>query len=170
MQGNKQHNIEITPTKIKKIICKMVNCKALGPDSLHGYWIKMLVSMQERIVFHLQSWKTIGELPDWMTTGLIVLLLKGKSKGNELSNYSSITCLRLMSKLRTEVAVDEIYNHQEENNLLPGGQKGCCRNSRGTKDQLLIDKAVMKNCSRKKVRLSMVWIDYQKTYDMVSQS
>ena len=86
MQGNKQHNIEITPTKIKKIICKMVNCKALGPDSLHGYWIKMLVSMQERIVFHLQSWKTIGELPDWMTTGLIVLLLKGKSKGNELSN------------------------------------------------------------------------------------
>ena len=120
MQGNKQHNIEITPTKIKKIICKMVNCKALGPDSLHGYWIKMLMSMQGRIVFHRQSWKTISELPDWMTTGLIDLLLKGKSKGNKLSNYRPITCLRLMSKLLTAVVVDEIYNHQEENNLLQG--------------------------------------------------
>ena len=120
MQGNKQHNIEITPTKIKKIICKMVNCKALGPDSLHGYWIKMLMSMQGRIVFHRQSWKTISELPDWMTTGLIDLLLKGKSKGNKLSNYRPITCLRLMSKLLTAVVVDEIYNHQEENNLVQG--------------------------------------------------
>ena len=120
MQGNKQHNIEITPTKIKKIICKMVNCKALGPDSLHGYWIKMLMSMQRRIVFHRQSWKTISELPDWMMTGLIDLLLKGKSKGNKLSNYRPITCLRLMSKLLTAVVVDEIYNHQEENNLLQG--------------------------------------------------
>ena len=120
MQGNKQHNIEITPTKIKKIICKMVNCKALGPDSLHGYWIKMLMSMQGRIVFHRQSWKIISELPDWMTTGLIDLLLKGKSKGNKLSNYRPITCLRLMSKLLTAVVVDEIYNHQEENNLLQG--------------------------------------------------
>ena len=120
MQGNKQHNIEITPTKIKKIICKMVNCKALGPDSLHGYWIKMLMSVQGRIVFHRQSWKTISELPDWMTTGLIDLLLKGKSKGNKLSNYRPITCLRLMSKLLTAVVVDEIYNHQEENNLLQG--------------------------------------------------
>ena len=98
----------------------MVNCKALGPDSLHGYWIKMLMSMQGRIVFHRQSWKIISELPDWMTTGLIDLLLKGKSKGNKLSNYRPITCLRLMSKLLTAVVVDEIYNHQEENNLLQG--------------------------------------------------
>ena len=120
MQGNKQQNIEIAPKKIKKIICKMVNCKALGPDSLHGYWIKMLMSMQRRIVFHRESWKTISELPDWMMTGLIDLLLKGKSKGNKLSNYRPITCLRLMSKLLTAVVVDEIYNHQEENNLLKG--------------------------------------------------
>ena len=45
-------------------------------------------------------------------------------------------------------------------------QKGCLRNTRGTKDQLLIDKAVMKKCSRRRVRLSMVWIDYWNAYDM----
>ena len=39
-----------------------------------------------------------------------------------------------------------------------------------TKDQLLIDKAIMENFRRRKVGLSMVWIDYQKAYDMVPHS
>ena len=55
MQGNKQQNIEIAPTKIKERTRKMANWKALGPDGVHGYWIKMLVSMQERIAFHLEN-------------------------------------------------------------------------------------------------------------------
>ena len=75
-----------------------------------------------------------------------------------------------MKKLITGIAADEIYNHLEENDLLPEEQKGCRRNSRGTKDQLLIDKAVMKNRKRRKVGLSMVWIDYRKAYDMVAHS
>ena len=67
-----------------------------------------------------------------------------------------ITCLPRMCKLLTGIVADEIYNHLEENDLLPEDHKGCRRNSRGTKDQLLIDKAVMKNGRRRKVGLSMV--------------
>ena len=36
MQGNKQQNIEITPTNIKKIR-KMANCQSPGSDGVHGY-------------------------------------------------------------------------------------------------------------------------------------
>ena len=145
----------------------MANWKATGPGGVHGYWIKMLASMQERIAFHLQSCITRGEVPGWMTTSQTVLLLKYKSKGNEVSNYRPTTHLPLMWKLLAGIIADEIYNHLEDNYLLPEKQKGCHRNSRGTKDQLLIDKAVMKNCRRRKVGLRMVWTDYQKTYDMV---
>ena len=99
MQGNKQQNIEITPTKIKERIRKLANWKAPGPYGVHGYWVKMLVSMPERIAFHLQSCITRSEVPDWMTTGQTVLLLKDKSKGNKVSNYRPITCLLLMWKL-----------------------------------------------------------------------
>ena len=81
----------------------MANWKAPGPDVVHGYWIKMFVSMQERIGFHLQSCITRGEVPDWMTTGWTVLLLKDKSKENEVSNYRSITCLPLIWKLLTGI-------------------------------------------------------------------
>ena len=100
-----------------------------------------------------------------MTTGRAVLLLKDKSKGNEVSTYRPITYLPLMCKLFTSIVADEIYNHLKENDLSPEEQKGCRRNRRGTKDQLLIDKAVMKNCRRRKVGLSMVWVNYRKAYD-----
>ena len=49
MQGSKQHNTEITPTKIKERISEMVKWKAPGLDVFHGYWIKTFVSIQERI-------------------------------------------------------------------------------------------------------------------------
>ena len=62
------------------------------------------------------------------------------------------------------------YNHLEENDLLPEEQNSRSRNSRCTKDQLLIDKAVMKNRRRRKDGLNMVWIDYRKAYYMVPQS
>ena len=51
-----------------------------------------------------------------------------------------------MWKLLRGIAADEIYNHLEENDLLPEEQKGCRRNSSGTNDQLLIYKTVMENC------------------------
>ena len=156
MHSNKQRNIDITPTKLNERILKILNWKPSGPDGVHGYGIKMLVQMQERIAFHLESCITRDEVPDWMTTGQTVLLLKEKSKGKEERNYGPITCLPLMWKLITGIAADEIYNHLEENDLLPEEQRGCRRNSRGTKDQLLIDKAIMKNCRRRKVGLSMV--------------
>ena len=105
-----------------------------------------------------------------MTTGRTVLLLIDKSKRNEVSNYRPITCLLNTWKWITDIVADEIYNHLEENDLLPEEQKGYRRKSRGTMDQLLIDKAVMKNRRRRKVGLSMVWIDYRKAYDMVAHS
>ena len=47
-------------------------------------------------------------------------------------------------------------------NLLPVEQKGCRRNSRGTKDQLLIDKTVLNDCEKSHTNLRMAWIDYKK--------
>ena len=40
---------------------------------------------------------------------------------------------------------EEIYSHLDSNCLLPKEQKGCRKKSRGTNDQLLIDKAIIRN-------------------------
>ena len=47
--------------------------------------------------------------------------------------------------------VEIAYRHLEKNDLLPEEHKGCHRNSRGTKDQLLIDNAVMKNVGEERL-------------------
>ena len=124
IQGNRQQNIEITPTTIKERIRKMANWKTPGFDGVHGYWIKMLVSMQERITFHLLSCISRGEVPDWTKTGGAVLLMKDKSKRNQVSNDNPITCLPLMWKLFIGILADEIYNNLEKNDLLLEEQKG----------------------------------------------
>ena len=46
---------------------------------------------------------------------------------------------------------DEIYGHLKRSRLLQNEQKGCCRVSRGTKNQLLIDK---RNCRKGKEKSS----------------
>ena len=58
-----------------------------------------------------------------MTTVRHVLLMKDKSKGNEVSSYKPITCLTLMWKLYICIPADEIYEWLEENDLLPGERK-----------------------------------------------
>ena len=42
--------------------------------------------------------------------------------------------------------------------------------SRGTKDQLLIDKKILRDCRKRYANLGMAWIDYNKAYDMAPQS
>ena len=53
---------------------------------------------------------------------------------------------------------------------MPLEQTGCKRKSRGTKDQLLIDKMVLADCKRKHKNLAVTWVDYKKGYDMVPHS
>ena len=54
--------------------------------------------------------------------------------------------------------------------FLPDEQKGGRRKSRGTKDQLLIDKMIIRNCKRRLTGLGKAWVDYNKAYDMVPHS
>ena len=81
-----------------------------------------------------------------MTHGRTVLCRKDPRKGNTAVNYRPITCLPLMWKLLTGEIAEEMYNYLEREKILPEEQKGCKRGSRGTKDQLLIDKTVLKDC------------------------
>ena len=58
----------------------------------------------------------------------------------------------------------------EEEKILPEEQKGCKRNSRGTKDQVFLDKAVLRDRKRRSTNLAMAWIDYRKAYGMIPYS
>ena len=63
-----------------------------------------------------------------------------------------------------------MLNHLENNGLIPDEQKGDHRKSRGTKNQLLIDKLILRNAKRRKTNLHAAWIDYKKTFDSLPHS
>ncbi|XP_063595812.1 uncharacterized protein LOC134772704 [Penaeus indicus] len=164
-------DMEITVEMVKTQSRKIPNWKAPGRDGVQGYWIKQLSSLHERIANQLNEIISgANRLPEWMVYGRTVLCQKDPAKGRAVDNFRPISCLPLMWKLLTGMIAEEMYGFLEREKILPDEQKGCRKGSRGTKDQLLIDKTVLKDCKRRKTNLAMAWIDYKKAYDMVPHS
>ena len=97
-----------------------------------------------------------------MVTRKTLLGIKEIQKGNLVSNVRPITCLSLIWRLLTDIFAAELYEHLQKTNLLPGRGKGFRKRKRGTKDQLLIDKMIVKDCKRWLPSLAVACIDYSK--------
>ena len=164
---NKMEDLIITKGKIKQMVKRMKNWSAPGLDELHAYWLKHLDSMHERMATQMNSFIQSGEGEEWLSTGKTILLMKDPNKGLIPGNYRPITCLPTTFKLLTSIIAVKIQDYLENNNLIPEEQKGNRRQTRGTKDQLLIDKMILRNSKRRKTNLNMAWIDYKKAFDSV---
>ena len=166
-----QENVVVTVEMKKSKVRKLPNWKAPGPDGVQGYWLKNLPSQHDRIVRQMND--TINnskDTPDWLTKRRTVLCQKDPQKEDAVDNFRPISCLPLMWKLITGIISDVMYEFLVESDYLPSEQKGCKKKSRGAKDQLLIDKAILRDSKKKHRNLAMAWIDYRKAYDMVPHS
>lgn len=160
----------IKTTEFTSVLSKTHNWKSPGSDQIQNYWLKAFPVTHSYII---EAFNKIIEkpqqMPEWLTAGITYLLPKSKST-TEPRNYRPITCLSTMYKMLTGIIARRISLHLEEHNLLPEEQKGCHPGSKGCKDQLLISKAILEDCSKRKKNLNMAWIDYQKAFDRVPHS
>ena len=163
----KQCDILIDSDKIWVQLRKVPNWKSPGPDGLLGYWLKNFTSCVDRIAKYFPDCLHVHNVPEWMTRGKTSLSIKDREKGPVVTNFRPITCLPSMWKLLTSVLAKAMYEHLEQNGLLVDDQKGCRKRSRGTKDQFLVDKMVMRNRKRRSCGLAMAWIDYRKACDSI---
>ena len=166
----KQNDLLIDVEMVRSGVRRLSNWKAPGPYGVVGFWFKKLTSLHPVMAGKLQLCLENGKVPLWMVKGRTVLIQKDPSKGTVASNYRPIACLPIMWKLLTGMFAESIYDHLDDQKLLPEEQKGCRKQSRGTKDQLLIDKAITKDARLKCRSLNMAWVDYKKAYDMVPHS
>ena len=83
---NKQGRVQILQEKLKKILKKILNWKAPGPDGLQGFWLKNFISLDKNLAWHFNACLE-QETPEWMSKGRTVLIQKDKSKVKEVSNY-----------------------------------------------------------------------------------
>ena len=143
---------------------KIPNWKAPGKDGVQGFSIKKLTSLHEQqTTFQLNKILNVNEqLPNWLTYGRTVLCQIDRTKGNSVDNYRPISCLPLMWKFLTGLISEHLYSFLEEEKIFLEEQKDCQRNSRGTKDQVLLDKTVLRDCRRKNTNFAMAGIYYRK--------
>ena len=83
-----------------------------------------------------------------------------------------LECLLLstnMYKRITSVISTRKEKYMYDENLIPKEQKGCYRGSNVSKDKLLISKAILQKCKRRK-KLSMAWVDYRKVFNRAPHS
>ena len=106
-------------------------------------------------ITHFKKCLENGKTPEWMIKGRICLILKHEKKENETSNFRPITCLPIMWKVFTGILGGQVYGHMEREKLLLDEQKGCRRQSKGTRNHLMINKMVIKNCKRRMRNLSV---------------
>ena len=118
---------------------------------MQGFWSKKLRRLPGRIAEHLNNIWNREELPEWLTFGRTILCFKDQSKGNAVDNFRPISYLPLLWKLMTVAIAKVMYKHLE--GIPSEEQTGCRRRNRGTRDQLLIDKAILKDCKRRHANL-----------------
>ena len=165
-----QQDLVISDNLLKRALSKLRPWKAPGPDGVQGFWYKQFSSMHPRICQQLNDILRTGTTPTWITKERTVLIPKDPKKGNIPSNFRPITCLPVIWKIFTGILSDNIYEFLSRHDLLPWEQKGCGKGSRGTKDHLLLDRAVMQDSRSRKTNLTMSWVDYRNTYDMILHS
>lgn len=160
----------ITTREVEQAIRKSGSWKAPGLDGIANFWLKKLPVLHSHIA---RSYNNIIEQPDsiptWLTQGITFLLPKN-DETHDPKNYRPITCLPTLYKILTSVLSEKIYFHLEQHSLLPSEQKGCRKGSYGCKDQLLINKMILEDCTKRKKNLSTSWIDYRKAFDSVPHS
>ena len=161
-EGNKyqkQECLVITKHMVSKQNRKISNWKALGRDGVQGFWIKKLTNLHEQTVFQLNKILNGNkQLPAWLTYGQTVLCQKERTKGNAVIHL----LFAINVELLTGIISEHLCRFLEEEKILPEEQKACKRNIRGTKYQVLSDKAVLRDCKRRSENLEMAWIDYRK--------
>ena len=75
-------------------------------------------------------------------------------------NHRPIIFLPFIWNLLTGIISEELYDHIERHNLLSDEQRGSRKNTRRTKNQLMIDQAALRDSKKRRTNLANAWLDY----------
>ena len=161
--------ISIQTEDVRSVIKSTPNWKTSGPDGIQHFWYKKFTCTHEalarcynEIVYHPDR------IPPFLMKGQTYLLQKEQNT-EDPSKYRPITCQPTMYKMLTSVIAAKINEYLNAHNILTEEQKGCYKNSKGCKDQIIIDSIIMNQAIKKQRNLNMACIDYKKAFDSMPQ-
>jgi hypothetical protein len=159
----------ISETEVTMVLRATLNWKAPGRGQIPYFWLKQLTATHKYLAVLFNKLIEEDQAPEWLTAGITLLIPKNENT-EKLKSYRPITCFPTVYKLITSVINKWMQKYIDDKNLMPKEQKGCCIGSKGCKDQLLVSKAILQECKRRKKSLCLAWIDHQKAFDRVPHS
>jgi len=147
----------------------MLNWKAPGREQIANFWLKQPTATHKHNATLFNKVIEENQIPELLMAVVVFLIPKNGNTENP-KNYRLMTCLPTIYKLVTSIISRHTQKYMDDENLMPKEQKGCCSRSKGCKDQLLISKAILQECKRRKKNLCIARIDYQKAFDRVPHS
>jgi hypothetical protein len=129
----------ITIEDVRTAIKRTNNWKAVGADHIQNYWYKQFSAAHDTLKRNFNGIiQDPNKIPEFMTKGKTILITKDENT-EDPSKFRPITCLPTVYKIFTLVITQKIYQHIETCNIISEEQKGCRKNSRGCKEQIIID-------------------------------
>ena len=116
-QVEQHDDLTIDFEKLRAMLRKIPNWKAPGTDKAQGFWLKNMKKLHQRMALQLQECLDGRGIPEWMTKGRTVLLIKDKAKGNAVGDYRPITSLPIMWKVLTGIKAEDLYQHLHQGSL-----------------------------------------------------
>ncbi|XP_044766219.1 uncharacterized protein LOC123322341 [Coccinella septempunctata] len=162
--------VTVSENDVKETTRRMKNWVSPGIDGIHNYWFKALTSAHKAMARLIEEALENPEIiPSYFTKGKTFMVPK-KGDLAQPENYRPITCLPSAYKILTSTLAHKISTHLKSNNIMAWEQNGCKSKSRGSKELLVIDRAITKQAKKKNKNIAVAWIDYQKAYDSVPHS
>jgi hypothetical protein len=138
----------ISETEVTMALRTTLNWKVLGGDQIPNFWLKQLRATHKYLATLFNKLIEEDQTPEWLTAGVTLLIRKNENT-EKPKTYRPITCLPTLYKLIISIISKRMQRYIDDQNLMPTEQKGCCRGSKGCKDQLLISKALLQECKRR---------------------
>ncbi|XP_075170249.1 uncharacterized protein LOC142242567 [Haematobia irritans] len=169
-QNPEMQTTPITITTFENAIRKLHNWKQPGVDKIHNYYYKYLTTLHSHMLNIFNNMITNPQqITQEMCAGITYLKPKVEQP-TTASQYRPITCLNTIYKIFTSCIAAKISEYCENNNIIAEEQKGCRQNTKGCKDQLIIDSVITNQAIRNRKNLYTAFIDYQKAFDSIPHS
>jgi hypothetical protein len=147
----------VSETEVTLALRTTLNWKGPRRDQIPNLWLNRLTATHKYLASLFNKLIEEDETPEWLTAGVTLLIPKNENT-EKPKNYRPITCLPTIYKLITSIISRRMQRYIDDQNLVPKEQKGCCRGSKVCKDQLLISKAILQECKRRKTIFCVAWI------------
>ena len=161
-------NSEISEQEIKEAISKINVNKAPGPDGIIGNFIVLTKHTVIPILSRLfNRILTTGIIPYQWTESIICPLHK-TGDINDPNNYRGISLINVMYKVFSSILNTRLCNWAFINNQIDESQAGFRKNYSPVDNMFIMHALIQKYLSKKRGRLYIIFIDYEKAFDNVS--